>query len=401
MDSLFEIELDLAAKGSRESARTPYRGALIIEDDYDGEFRYDGSPLEALRTAAAAVFYVGTFSKCMLSALRLGFAVAPEWAMRTLIAAKNCLDWHCSTPVRMGVAGFIAAVFLIAPAIGRAENVAITFDDLPLNGSLAPNTTRTGVVKDVLAILKKYRIPQVYGFVNAVELEGSRDGAEALKLWVAGGQRVGNHTYTHRDLNDETTESYLRDLWQNEPVLELVGEKDTWRWFRYPFMHEGDTLEKRRAVRAQLRERGYRIAQVTLAYDDYLWNSAYVRCASKGDGNAIAGLRSSYLDTASQYLDVERQKINMVFGREISQVLLLHLGAFSSSILPDLFNLLHQKGFKFVTLEEAERDSAYDSDPDTASRNGGSLEDQWMDARALQYPRAPNRPYEQMEALCR
>jgi GntR family transcriptional regulator/MocR family aminotransferase len=85
-------------------------GAVIIEDDYDGEFRYDGSPLEALRTSDAAdvVFYVGTFSKCMLSALRLGFIVAPDWAMRTLIAAKNCLDWHCSMPVQIGVAGFIA-----------------------------------------------------------------------------------------------------------------------------------------------------------------------------------------------------------------------------------------------------------------------------------------------------
>jgi hypothetical protein len=37
------------------------------------------------------VFYVGTFSKCMLSALRLGFIIAPDWAMRTLVAAKNCL----------------------------------------------------------------------------------------------------------------------------------------------------------------------------------------------------------------------------------------------------------------------------------------------------------------------
>jgi len=84
-------------------------GAVIVEDDYDGEFRYEGSPVEALRTADAAdlVFYVGTFSKCMLPSLRLGFIVAPPWAMRTLIAAKNCLDWHCPIPTQMGVAGFI------------------------------------------------------------------------------------------------------------------------------------------------------------------------------------------------------------------------------------------------------------------------------------------------------
>ncbi|HEX4599585.1 MAG TPA: PLP-dependent aminotransferase family protein [Burkholderiaceae bacterium] len=85
-------------------------GAVIIEDDYDGEFRYEGSPLAALRTPEAAdvVFYIGTFSKCLLPALRLGFLAAPAWAMRALVSAKNCLDWHCSTPIQMGVAGFIS-----------------------------------------------------------------------------------------------------------------------------------------------------------------------------------------------------------------------------------------------------------------------------------------------------
>jgi GntR family transcriptional regulator / MocR family aminotransferase len=86
------------------------RGALLIEDDYDGEFRFEGGTLEALRTpdAAELVFYVGTFSKCMLPALRLGYIVAPPWAMPTLVAAKNCMDWHSPVPVQAGVAGFIA-----------------------------------------------------------------------------------------------------------------------------------------------------------------------------------------------------------------------------------------------------------------------------------------------------
>jgi GntR family transcriptional regulator/MocR family aminotransferase len=89
-------------------ART--RGALIIEDDYDGEFRFEGGTLEALRTPDAAddVFYVGTFSKCMLPALRLGYIVAPPWAMQTLVAAKNCMDWHSPVTIQTGVAAFIA-----------------------------------------------------------------------------------------------------------------------------------------------------------------------------------------------------------------------------------------------------------------------------------------------------
>lgn len=91
------------------------RGALIIEDDYDGEFRFEGGALEALRTREAAelVFYVGTFSKCMLPALRLGFIAAPSWAMPTLVAAKNCTDWHSPVPVQASVAGFIAEGHLV------------------------------------------------------------------------------------------------------------------------------------------------------------------------------------------------------------------------------------------------------------------------------------------------
>ena len=89
-------------------------GAVIVEDDYDGEFRYDGTPLQALRSTASAddVFYVGTFSKCMLPALRLGFVVAPPWAMPALTMAKNCLDWHCPTLTQMAVARFIADGYL-------------------------------------------------------------------------------------------------------------------------------------------------------------------------------------------------------------------------------------------------------------------------------------------------
>jgi GntR family transcriptional regulator/MocR family aminotransferase len=84
-------------------------GAVIVEDDYDGEFRYDGSPLEALRSSASAshVLYVGSFSKCMFPAVRLGFIVSPAWALRSLVAAKNSTDWHSSVPVQAAVAGFI------------------------------------------------------------------------------------------------------------------------------------------------------------------------------------------------------------------------------------------------------------------------------------------------------
>ncbi len=107
-----QFPLGMTMSPERRQALTAFaraRGAVIVEDDYDGEFRYDGAPLAALRTADTAdcVFYVGSFSKCMLSTLRLGFVVAPPWAMGALVAAKNASDWHCPVPLQKGVAAFI------------------------------------------------------------------------------------------------------------------------------------------------------------------------------------------------------------------------------------------------------------------------------------------------------
>jgi peptidoglycan/xylan/chitin deacetylase (PgdA/CDA1 family) len=299
----------------------------------------------------------------------------------------------------------MAAVAAFVPMIVLAETVALTFDDLPHNGTLPPAMTAAGVVKEVLGILHRRGVPPVYGFVNAVLLEGSPDGAEALKLWVAGGQRVGNHTYSHSDLNQESADSFLQDLRRDEPALELLDRSEQWRWLRFPFLREGETLDKRRAVRAQLRERGYRIAQVTLDFGDYLWNDAYARCAALndglGEGPATLRLKSMYLATASEFLDVHRQMAKLVFGRPISHVLVLHLGAFTGTILPDMLDLLVRKGFTLVTLDEAERDPAYQTDPDAASKSGGTLLEQWLDARGLPRLPLPTRPDRELADACR
>ncbi|MFC5437667.1 PLP-dependent aminotransferase family protein [Rhodanobacter umsongensis] len=83
--------------------------AVIVEDDYDGEFRFGGRPLDALQTldCDALVFYIGTFSKSMFPSLRKGFVVAPEWARSGLVTVKHCADSHCDTITQSVLATFI------------------------------------------------------------------------------------------------------------------------------------------------------------------------------------------------------------------------------------------------------------------------------------------------------
>jgi peptidoglycan-N-acetylglucosamine deacetylase len=65
-------------------------------------------------------------------------------------------------------------------AVCAAQKVAITFDDLPLNGELPAGVTRGEITRDTLAVLKQRHVPAVNGFINAKKLEGNPDAAEAL-----------------------------------------------------------------------------------------------------------------------------------------------------------------------------------------------------------------------------
>ena len=83
--------------------------ALIVEDDYDSEYRYDSPPLPALAglDQAGRVVYVGTFSKVLSPALRVGYVVAPPPLRERIVRLKRLSDYHTPWPVQCALATFI------------------------------------------------------------------------------------------------------------------------------------------------------------------------------------------------------------------------------------------------------------------------------------------------------
>jgi len=283
----------------------------------------------------------------------------------------------------------------------RAQEVALTFDDLPSHGPLPAGTTREDVTRKILAAFKEAKVPEVYGFINSGKLQEHREDMKVLQLWREAGHPLGNHTLDHISLNNNSVSAFEENVAKNEVTLqELMGRND-WHWFRYPYLDEGDTLEKRRGVRAYLKEHGYRIAQVTLDFQDYAWNGPYARCSEKKDEKAIAWLRESYLNTATEYMKLGRELSQQLFHRDIKYVLLMHVGAFDAEMLPQLLAQMTQQGFKFVTLEQAEKDAVYQIDPDIPLKEGTTLQEQIMQARQLQLPPHAEKPMEQLQALCK
>lgn len=85
--------------------------AVVVEDDYDGEFRYDGQPLQSLQGLddAGRVIYVGTFSRTIFAALRVGYLIVPKSLVDVFVTAKWLADRHTAGLEQRVLAEFISA----------------------------------------------------------------------------------------------------------------------------------------------------------------------------------------------------------------------------------------------------------------------------------------------------
>jgi GntR family transcriptional regulator/MocR family aminotransferase len=99
-----------AARRHALLARARAIGAVVLEDDYDSEFRYEGRPTDSLQgmDESGHVAFVGTFSKTMAPALRLGYVIAPPNVAEAIAAAKHLADWHTPTQPQAALARFMA-----------------------------------------------------------------------------------------------------------------------------------------------------------------------------------------------------------------------------------------------------------------------------------------------------
>jgi peptidoglycan/xylan/chitin deacetylase (PgdA/CDA1 family) len=266
----------------------------------------------------------------------------------------------------------------------------LTFDDLPAHGPIPAGSSRVDIAQRIIEQLRAHQAPPIYGFVNAKDLIEHPEDAQVLRLWRDAGFPLGNHAFSHMDLHANSADAFQQDVLANEPTLRTYMEGQDWHWLRFPYLREGDTPEKYRAVRAFLAARGYRVAQVTLSFDDYAYNEPYARCLAKQDTKGIAWLQDSYLTRAGESLTHGQEAARTLFQHDIPHIMLLHIGGFETVMLGRLLDLLRQRGFALITLPEAARDPAYAADPTLPGNWNGTFLQQLL--RAKQPPPAAPAP---------
>lgn len=291
------------------------------------------------------------------------------------------------------------AAMTTAFASAHAQQIAFTWDDLPAHSALPPGETRVEIGRKLIAAMKDAHMPPVYGFVNGSFTEHEPLSTPMLKEWHDAGLPLGSHTWSHMNLDTHSLAEWEADTLKNEAMLKSYMGNEDWHWLRYPYLAEGDTPQKREDARRFLAKHEYKIAGVTMSFGDYMYNEPYARCVAKKDAGAIAQLEASYLAAADATIDYTRAMSKALYGRDIPYVLLMHVGAMDARMLPRLLALYRDKGFSFISLQDAEKDSFYKNDLDLSLPPVPDSLEEAMHVRNLPLPKRPT-PTMDLNAVC-
>ena len=245
------------------------------------------------------------------------------------------------------------------PAAGRFD-LAVTVDDLPVHGALPKGMDWPGIAGSYIDTLKAHGVTEAWGFVNARRIAEQPASEAALDVWRRAGYPLGNHSNTHLGLSAAPSlQAWQDDVAAGEPAIVARMRGQDWRVLRYPFLDGGKDQASHDGAAAWLKSRGYRIADVSISFDDWAYTDTYARCKDKGDEGAIAAMKTDYLKRVDQNIARTRAVSQRVYGHMIPQVLLTHLGAWSAATLPAVMVRLDGAGARYVTLDAAQGDPAY------------------------------------------
>ncbi|WP_256593743.1 polysaccharide deacetylase family protein [Legionella feeleii] len=238
------------------------------------------------------------------------------------------------------------------PSFSEVREIAITIDDLPFVGSANGKASNLQREHDrfmkILQTLLDKNVPAT-GFVIAGSIEKGQ--WELLEQFQQAGFILGNHTYSHRSLNNVSAEKYIEDVDKADKILTPL--MTTQKYFRYPYLAESKG-EKKQKVYDYLAEHQYIIAPVTIDTKDFLFNSQLFAIPYRLREQNLNRLKQRYLAYIwSQTVRAENKAKKFSGDKPVKQILLIHANLINSYCLGDIIDLYQQHGYRFISLAEA------------------------------------------------
>ncbi len=272
--------------------------------------------------------------------------------------------------------------WILAAAVAAGpRDVLVTVDDLPLaSRAIHPDAAeRTRIVRELVRILGRHGIRAV-GFVKGDAVVEAAD-RDVLDLWLSAGHELGTHGHAHLDYAATDVSVYLPDLERGRRSLAafLEARGQGLRWFRFPYLREGDTPEKLDAARSWLADHGLRNLPATIETQDWAFEEPWVRAKRAGDrGGAKRAVDEALASLRTSVRRDEHEGDRLEEGAPPPQVLLLHANALGTETWDPLFTWLEQTGHRFADADTVLAHPLFAEPHRYLAPSGGSL---WLRLR--------------------
>jgi beta-lactamase regulating signal transducer with metallopeptidase domain/peptidoglycan/xylan/chitin deacetylase (PgdA/CDA1 family) len=270
----------------------------------------------------------------------------------------------------------------------KDKKIAVGFVSIPpLDRMENPPKDADATARLLIEKLKAHKIPAI-GFVQGGLIS---DGdklypvrAEIVRMWRDAGFEIGIGGYKHIWFYDTPFDEYAANVEKNEQITrKILAEKNlTLRYFSYPFLNNGKTTEDRGRFENWLNSRGLNSVKYTFDNQEWMYSYAYDMARKDNDINRMKEIRAEYLDYMKKMAAHFETYSQEMFGRDIAQTLVLTPSRLVTDTADEFFGTLAKRGYRFVTMDEAQSDEAYQTKEATVdSQSGISWFERWQMAQ--------------------
>jgi peptidoglycan/xylan/chitin deacetylase (PgdA/CDA1 family) len=244
----------------------------------------------------------------------------------------------------------------------ESPQVAITMDDF--NWGDTPRMKAEERNSALLSALMAHSELKIALFVAGRYIDNEK-GRSLLRDWDREGHIIANHSYSHLYYHSSKVsfDQYAGDILRAESLLKDYAHFR--KLYRFPFLKEGNTVEKRDRLRTFLKEHGYKNGHVTIDTSDWYVDDRMRKRLAKEPAADLAPYRDFYLahmlERATFYDDLSRRAL----GRSVRHTLLVHYNLLNALFLPDLLRMFESKGWKVIDAGQAFKDRVFEAAPKT------------------------------------
>lgn len=238
----------------------------------------------------------------------------------------------------------LLVLLLLLPSLifAHKKTIALTIDDLPFVGEY-----RNFHLNMMMETMLKQEVPAV-GFIIGGEVR--KDNWELLQKFRDAGFGLGNHTFSHANLNKLQPEEYIIDIRKADKKLKSVLTEP--KYFRYPYLAMSSG-EKRNKILCYLAKKHYQVAPITIDSKDFVFNQRLLSVPEIDRRAYLNEMKPFYLNFIWQQTLKAEEHSQYHHNPEQGQILLIHANLLNAYVLPDIIKLYKENGYEFVSLDDA------------------------------------------------